>query len=39
MVNTAHASDSSESYDREKVIVKSGENSLSRIIFDHLATS
>jgi nucleoside diphosphate kinase len=36
MVNTAHASDSTESYNREKVIVKTDENSLSKIIFDRL---
>ena len=36
MVNTAHASDSVESYDREKAIVKVEENSLGTIIMEHL---
>jgi nucleoside diphosphate kinase len=36
MVNTAHASDAVESYDREKKIVKIYENSLSSIIYEHL---
>ncbi|MDR2924262.1 MAG: nucleoside-diphosphate kinase [Treponema sp.] len=36
MVNTAHASDSTESYNREKDIVKVNENSLARIIRDRL---
>ena len=37
MVNTAHASDSAESYNREKDIVRTDENSLSIIIKEHLA--
>jgi nucleoside diphosphate kinase len=36
MVNTAHASDSPESYEREKHIVNIGENSLSSIIREYL---
>jgi nucleoside diphosphate kinase len=36
MVNTAHASDSVESYNREKAIVRTGENSLLSIIREHL---
>ncbi|MDR1858495.1 MAG: nucleoside-diphosphate kinase [Treponema sp.] len=36
MVNTAHASDSTESYNREREIVKTGENSLASIIKEHL---
>jgi nucleoside diphosphate kinase len=36
MVNTAHASDSIESYNREKDIVKVNENSLSKIIREQL---
>jgi len=36
MVNTAHASDSVESYNREKAIVKTDENSLEAIIREHL---
>jgi nucleoside diphosphate kinase len=36
MVNTAHASDSIESYNREKDIVKVNENSLAKIIRDQL---
>jgi nucleoside diphosphate kinase len=36
MVNTAHASDSVESYEREKAIVKIEENSLVSIIREHL---
>jgi len=36
MVNTAHASDSIESYNREKAIVKTDENSLESIIREHL---
>jgi len=36
MVNTAHASDSVESYNREKDIVKVNENSLSKIIREQL---
>jgi nucleoside diphosphate kinase len=36
MVNTAHASDSAASYNRERVIVRTGENSLVSIINDHL---
>ena len=36
MVNTAHASDSAESYNREKEIVKTDENSLGTIIREHL---
>jgi nucleoside diphosphate kinase len=37
MVNTAHASDSTESYEREKNIVKVNENSLLSIIKEYLA--
>jgi nucleoside diphosphate kinase len=37
MVNTAHASDSIESYAREKEIVKTEENSMVSIIDDYLA--
>jgi nucleoside diphosphate kinase len=36
MVNTAHASDSIESYNREKEIVKVNENSLAKIIMEQL---
>ncbi|MDR1318347.1 MAG: nucleoside-diphosphate kinase [Treponema sp.] len=36
MVNTAHASDSTESYEREKNIVKVNENSLASIIRENL---
>jgi len=36
MVNTAHASDSVESYNREKSIVKVNENSLAKIIREQL---
>jgi nucleoside diphosphate kinase len=36
MVNTAHASDSVESFERERAIVRTGENSLSAIIDDYL---
>ena len=36
MVNTAHASDSVESYNREKAIVKTDENSLESIIREYL---
>jgi nucleoside diphosphate kinase len=36
MVNTAHASDSVESYEREKAIVRINENSLGPIIQDYL---
>jgi nucleoside diphosphate kinase len=36
MVNTAHASDSVESYERERRIVRTGENSLGAIIREHL---
>ncbi|GHT52784.1 hypothetical protein FACS1894106_2240 [Spirochaetia bacterium] len=36
MVNTAHASDSPESFERERAIVKTGENSLVSIISDYL---
>jgi len=38
MVNTAHASDSVESYEREKKIVKIDENSLIPIIEEYLAS-
>jgi nucleoside diphosphate kinase len=38
MVNTAHASDSAESYDREKAIVRTDENSLGAIIRENLVT-
>jgi nucleoside diphosphate kinase len=37
MINTAHASDSRESYEVEKQIVKIHENSLVPIIYDYLA--
>jgi hypothetical protein len=37
MVNTAHASDSIESYEREKKIVKVDENPLVSIIDEYLA--
>jgi nucleoside diphosphate kinase len=37
MVNTAHASDSAESYNRERGIVKADENLLGPIIKEHLA--
>jgi nucleoside diphosphate kinase len=37
MVNTAHASDSVESYNREKTIVKTDKNSLREIIMEYLA--
>ncbi|MDR0622877.1 MAG: nucleoside-diphosphate kinase [Treponema sp.] len=37
MVNTAHASDSPESFERERRIVKTNENSLVSIINDYLA--
>jgi nucleoside diphosphate kinase len=36
MVNTAHASDSPESFERERAIVKTNENSLRGIITDYL---
>jgi nucleoside diphosphate kinase len=36
MVNTAHASDSPESYEREKLIVRTDHNSLVSIIREHL---
>ena len=36
MVNTAHASDSTESYQREQAIVKIGKNTLQEIIEEHL---
>jgi hypothetical protein len=39
MVNTAHASDSTESYAREKEIIKTEENSMVTIIEDYLAHS
>ena len=39
MINTAHASDSRESYDREKVIVRTEENSLARIIREQVTVS
>jgi nucleoside diphosphate kinase len=39
MVNTAHASDSRESFEREKVIVKIEENSLSSIIREYIQDS
>jgi len=38
MVNTAHASDSSESYEREQRIVRINENSLSVIIREHVGS-
>jgi hypothetical protein len=38
MVNTAHASDSTESYEREKDIVKIEENSLVSIMEEYLAS-
>jgi len=37
MVNTAHASDSSESYEREKDIVRIDHNSVASIIREHLS--
>ena len=37
MVNSAHASDSTESYEREKEIIKTEENSMVSIIDDYLA--
>jgi nucleoside diphosphate kinase len=37
MVNTAHASDSKESYEREKAIVKVNKNSLGGILDEYLA--
>jgi hypothetical protein len=37
MVNTAHASDSPESYVREKGIVKTGENTLAQVIEAYLS--
>jgi nucleoside diphosphate kinase len=37
MINTAHASDSPESYEREKNIVKTGENTLAETIENYLA--
>jgi len=37
MVNTAHASDSTESYEREKDIIKINDNSVVSIIRDYLA--
>ena len=37
MVNTAHASDSRESYEREKNIVRIEENSLTSVINEYLA--
>jgi len=37
MVNTAHASDSAESYERESKIVKIDHNSLSMIIREHIS--
>jgi len=36
MANTAHASDSRESYEREKVVVRINENPLANIILDYL---
>jgi nucleoside diphosphate kinase len=36
MINTAHASDSTDSYLREKIIVRTEENSLSEIIREHI---
>jgi nucleoside diphosphate kinase len=36
MINTAHASDSAESFERERTIVRTGENSLSSIIDEYL---
>jgi nucleoside diphosphate kinase len=38
MVNTAHASDSSESYERESRIVKVNENNLGNILAEYLKT-
>ncbi|MDR2434693.1 MAG: nucleoside-diphosphate kinase [Treponema sp.] len=38
MVNTAHASDSRESYEREKAIIRIGENSLAAAISEYLGT-
>ncbi|GHV60562.1 hypothetical protein AGMMS49587_02260 [Spirochaetia bacterium] len=37
MVNTAHASDSRESFERERTIVKTSENSLASIISDYVS--
>ncbi|MDR3192982.1 MAG: nucleoside-diphosphate kinase [Treponema sp.] len=37
MINTAHASDSPESFERERRIVRTGENSLAAIISGYLA--
>jgi nucleoside diphosphate kinase len=37
MVNTAHASDSPESFERERTIVKTDENTLSQLIEDYLS--
>jgi hypothetical protein len=37
MVNTAHASDSAESYNRERGIIKADENSFAKIIKDSLS--
>ncbi|MCL2478865.1 MAG: nucleoside-diphosphate kinase [Treponema sp.] len=39
MVNTAHASDSTESYEREKEVVRFNENPLGRIISQYLENS
>jgi nucleoside diphosphate kinase len=39
MVNTAHASDSRESYEREQKIVRLNHNSVTRIIREHLEES
>jgi nucleoside diphosphate kinase len=36
MINTAHASDSAESYHREKAIIRTDENSLAAIIMENL---
>jgi hypothetical protein len=36
MINTAHASDSPESFERERRIVRTGENSLASIIREYL---
>jgi len=36
MVNTAHASDSTESYERERKIIRINHNSLSSIIRDNI---
>jgi len=38
MINTAHASDSSESYEREQKIVRINNNSLSAIIREHVGS-